>query len=153
METFSDYLMYYIDADKKLLYSKWLRGTSSLEYRTGMHQLYELLGQNDLTHWLHDTSFPAIPDPEDQKWLLENFALSLMQTNLKFMAIVIPEEPKLGYNRELQREKGYRIFGKRILVEFFDSIETATAWLLPNLQHYRIPLPDTLKPNIEGSID
>ncbi|WP_242929291.1 hypothetical protein [Pontibacter vulgaris] len=139
MEPATDYLSHYIDRDKKLLYSKWLREISSDEYHEGMQKLYELICNNGLTHWLHDISIQTQHSQEDQKWSSEDFALMLIQSGLKYMAIVIPENPTSKQTGEMLRDKSYRIFGKTVLIEFFDSVETATAWLLPNLQHYRIP--------------
>jgi hypothetical protein len=134
-----DYLYYCVDANKKLLYSKWLRPVSSEEYREGLHFLYDVVQSNSLILWLINNQNVEKLDVQDQKWLTEEYGLLLMGSPLKFMANVFPESAEIALAIKAIRDKAYRIFGKGMIVDFFEDEETALAWLLPHMQHYRLP--------------
>lgn len=138
MENTSDFIEYRIDTRRKLLYSRWLRNVTPQEYKAGLHQVHELLVQNEVTHWLQDSNALQPRNIEDQKWAAEEFGILLIQSPLKFLAVVVPSTSMHYPVICSLREKAYRIFGKTKLMEVFNTTEEALAWLLPNMQHYRL---------------
>lgn len=140
MEKKFDYIEFRIDTEKKLLYSKWLRNVTSEEYKEGTLKAYDLIEQNGIRLWMHNRNNQMPPlDIELQKWITEDFALLLTQSPVQFVAIVCsPDLEKRGLLQAI-RDKSYRVFGRTTRTEFFDTEEEALAWLLPNMQHYRLP--------------
>ena len=139
MENTLDYLLYGIDSSKKLLYSKWSTTIDGPKFREGLLHLLQVIHANDLTLWIHESKRLYDLTIEDQKWITEVLALLITQSSLKYLAVVRPEKSKAITSGNALREKAYRIYGKNIRLEFFDSVEDAKAWILPNLQHYKLP--------------
>lgn len=148
MESIHDYIEFRIDADKKLLYGKWLRNVNSEEYIAAMKYIIELIEAQGIRLWLQN-SFNLDPRSlEEQRWIAEEFALLLSQSSLKYMAFVVSKDSPHHTILIALREKGYRIFGKSINMELFESEEEALGWLIPNMQYYRLPSQKLIvKPN------
>ncbi|MBC5991245.1 hypothetical protein [Pontibacter cellulosilyticus] len=138
-----DYLLYGLDSSKKLLYSKWAMPIGSQQYKNGLQQLAQLIHNNEIQLWIHESRRMNELSMEDQKWTTEVLALVLTQTNLKHIAIVRPADISHTAPGNSLREKAYRIYGKNVGIEFFDTTEEAKAWILPHLQHYKLPALST----------
>ncbi|NDK55805.1 hypothetical protein [Pontibacter fetidus] len=139
MENPFDFIEFRLDADKKLLYGKWLRDVNNAEYQSGLKYTYELIKDNAITRWLQNSTHLSPRALEDQKWVAEDFGLMLTQSPIKYIATVVPAN-SLHYPVLLSlREKAYRIFGKTKFMEIFETEEEALAWLIPNMQFYRLP--------------
>lgn len=136
-----DYLLYGIDASKKLLYSKWASPIDSTQYREGLQRLVRIVHDNEIKLWIHESRRLHDLSVEDQKWTTEVVALLLTQSKLRHIAIIRPQGNQQPHQGLSLREKAYRIFGRIIGVEFFDTTEEAKAWILPQLQHYKLPTP------------
>ncbi len=139
MENSLDYLLYGLDVSKKLLYSKWAAPIEGHNYREGLLHLLQVIHANDITLWIHESKRMYNLSVDDQTWLTEVLALLISQSSLKYLAIVRPEDNILPTSGNALRDKAYRIYGKNIRLEFFDTVEEAKAWILPNLQHYKLP--------------
>ncbi|MBB6610665.1 hypothetical protein H7F15_06425 [Pontibacter sp. Tf4] len=135
----SDFMECRIDDRKKLLYCRWLRDVEQDEYRTGLMQVYQLIKENALELWLQDSSVLTPRSVPNLKWLTEEFGILLVQSTLKFCAVVTPSALPHHAGLASIRDKAYRIYGKTKLIQVFDTTDEALAWLLPNLQHYRLP--------------
>lgn len=139
MEEVSAYLEFRMDADKKLLYGKWLRDVNNNEYMAGLKQTYSLISSNNIVRWVQNSEQLRPRTLADQKWVAEEFAFLLSLSSIKYIAIVVLPE-SAHYNVLLSlREKAYRIFGKNKCIELFETEQDALAWLIPNLQFYRLP--------------
>ena len=134
-----DYLLYGIDASKKLLYSKWATPIDSAQYREGLQHLVRIVHDKEIALWIHESRRLQDLSVEDQKWTTEVLALILTQSKLRHIAIVRSLGSTQSNPGHSLREKAYRIYGKSIGVEFFDTTEEAKAWILPQLQHYKLP--------------
>jgi hypothetical protein len=139
MQNTLDYLLYGLDVSKKLLYSKWSSAIEVSQYKEGLLHLIQVINANETTLWIHESKRMHNLAIEDQKWLTQVLALMVSQSSLKYIAIVRPENATTPTYCYTLREKAYRIYGKNIHLEFFDSVEEAKAWILPNLQHYKLP--------------
>ncbi|MFD2247725.1 hypothetical protein [Pontibacter ruber] len=139
MKKSPDYLLYLVDANKQLLYSKWLRSVSSDEYREGMSLLCEVLQKHNLCLWLHNNKHLTQLDVQEQRWVTEELGLLLVGSNLKYLASICPDHEGTSMSIKSVRDRAYRIYGKRVIAELFEDEETALAWMLPNMQHYRLP--------------
>lgn len=134
----TDYLEYRLDSRKQLLYCRWKRDINQAEYKAGLLFIYKKLIEHDVRLWLQDSSAIQSRTVAELKWLAEEFSFMLTRTALKYIAIVTPDTRTHYTELRLMREKAYRIFGKQVLMEVFDTTEEALSWLLPNLQHYRL---------------
>lgn len=144
MENSSSLITYGIDPGNKLLYSKWTAHFDSEQYRTGLQHLAEVVHNNQIRLWLHESIGLNEISTSDQKWTTEVLALVLIQSSLEFFAIVRPDKQEHALAGNTLRDKAYRIFGKSVRVEFFESLEEAKAWLVPRRQYYKLPaLGDT----------
>lgn len=139
METPVDYLEIKIDDAKHLLYGKWLRDVTNDEYKAGLRYMYQLIVKHEIVSWLQNSEYLLPRNVGDQKWIAEEFAVLVMQSSVKYMAVVVPKTSAHYAVLSSIREKAYRIFGRSKLVELFETNEEALAWLTPNLQHYRLP--------------
>jgi len=139
MENLSDFIEFRIDTDKKLLYGKWLRNVTSTEYKAGLQEVGKLLNQYDMKLWLQNSEKLEPLNINDQKWLTEQFGILLIQFPLQYIAVVTPRNSAHFAELLAVREKAYRIFGKSKHVEVFETEEEALAWLIPNMQYYRLP--------------
>lgn len=143
-----EYLSYGLDTSKKLLYSKWAMRVESPQYRQGLQRLVKVIHDNEVELWIHESVRLNDMDIDDVKWTTEVLALILSQTRLKHIAIVRPQGSTSNVHGNSIREKAYRIYGKNVGVEFFDTVEEAKAWILPQLQHYKLPnLSTPVKPD------
>jgi hypothetical protein len=133
-------ITYGIDPEFDLLYSKWSDSFSSEQYREGLLHLAEVMQHNKIKLWLHDSLHLDEIEMQDQKWSTEVFAFLLAQSSLKHIAIVRPNKPKPVSVIKMLREKSYRVFGKIIGIEFFDTTEEAKAWLVPRRHYYNLPI-------------
>jgi hypothetical protein len=139
MEHVLTYLEFRIDTDKKLLYGKWLRDVNNEEYKAGLKQIYNLIKSNDILRWVQNSELLRPRDLTDQKWLAEEYGLLLTLSSIKYIAVIVPRQSP-HYNILMSlREKAYRIFGKSKYVELFETEQEALAWLIPNMQFYRLP--------------
>ncbi|MBJ6118333.1 hypothetical protein JAO76_09030 [Pontibacter sp. BT310] len=139
MEHVLTYLEFRIDTDKKLLYGKWLRDVNNEEYKAGLEQIYTLIKSNDILRWVQNSELLQPRDLTDQKWLAEEYGLLLTLSSIKYIAVIVPRQSP-HYNILMSlREKAYRIFGKSKYVELFETEQEALAWLIPNMQFYRLP--------------
>ena len=139
MEDSSSLITYGIDPGNKLLYSKWTAPFDSEQYRTGLQHLAEVVHNNQIKFWLHESIGLHEISTLDQKWTTEVLALLLVQSPLEYFAIVRPNQQEHAIAGNTIREKAYRIFGRSVKVEFFDSVEEAKAWLVPRRQYYKLP--------------
>jgi hypothetical protein len=139
MEHVLTYLEFRIDTDKKLLYGKWLRDVNNEEYKAGLKQIYTLIKSYDILRWVQNSELLQPRDLTDQKWLAEEYGLLLTLSSIKYIAVIVPRQSP-HYNILMSlREKAYRIFGKSKYVELFETEQEALAWLIPNMQFYRLP--------------
>ena len=139
MENVLNYLEFRIDTDKKLLYGKWLRDVTNEVYVAGLRQAYSLITSNDIMRWVQNSEHLQARNLSDQKWVAEEFGLLLTLSSIKYIAVVVARN-SAHYNVLLSlREKAYRIFGKTKSVELFETDQEALAWLIPNMQFYRLP--------------
>ncbi|GAB3203974.1 hypothetical protein ABID22_003228 [Pontibacter aydingkolensis] len=143
MNKMLDYIKYGVDASKKLLYSKWAMPVESDLYREGLQHLAQVIHDQDIRLWIHESMHLNNLSIEDQKWTTEVLALVLTQSRLKHIAIIRPQNTISNAPGNSLREKAYRIYGRNVGIEFFDSTEEAKAWILPNLLHYRLPEQST----------
>ena len=134
-----DFLLYGLDISKKLLYSKWAMPIESNQYRKGLQHLVKVIHDHEVTLWIHESILLNDLGVEDTKWTTEVLGLLLLHSRLKHIAIVRPQASSTSAPALSLREKAYRIYGKSVSVEFFDTTEEAKAWILPNLQHYNLP--------------
>ena len=140
MENTDDFIEFRIDQDKKLLYGKWLRNVNNEEYKAGLQHVYKLIDKYQIKLWLQNSEQLEPRSVEDQKWVSEEFGFLLIQSPVKYLAIVTPRQsPHYAVLLSL-REKAYRIFGKAKQMEIFESDEEGIGWLIPNMQHYRLPV-------------
>ena len=140
MDNQSDFIEFRLDTDKKLLYGKWLRDVDNTEYQAGLKQIHQLIRDNNITLWLQNSEVLSPRPLEDQKWVAEEFGLMLVQSPIKYIAIVTPKHSLHHTELLSMREKAYRIFGKTKYVELFETEEEGLAWLIPNMQFYRLPV-------------
>ena len=134
-----NYLLYGIDTSKKLLHSKWATPVNAAQIKEGLQHLVSTLHNKDVELWIHESRHLHELTKDDKTWIIEVLGLILLQSNLKYIAIVRPQGIEAINVGKAIRDKAYRIYGKRIGIEFFDTTEEAKAWILPNLQHYRLP--------------
>ncbi|MEJ8755638.1 hypothetical protein WG947_01405 [Pontibacter sp. H259] len=139
MENVSDFIEFRIDPERKLLYGKWLRDVSVEEYKAGLQIIGQLLTEHAIKLWLQNSERLTPRSVPEQKWLTEEFAILLMQSVIKYIAVVADKNSPHSTGLATIREKAYRIFGKTKSVEIFESEEDALAWLIPNMQYYRLP--------------
>ncbi|WP_439883312.1 hypothetical protein ACSX1A_09085 [Pontibacter sp. MBLB2868] len=133
-------ISYGVDPENKLLYSKWIAPFTSEQYRAGLQHLAEVIHNNHIKLWIHESIGINEIASLDQKWTTEVLALILVQSTLEYLAIVRPDtKEQVVVAGNILREKAYRIFGKSVRVEFFDSTEEAKAWLIPKRQYYKLP--------------
>ncbi|MER2996775.1 hypothetical protein [Pontibacter populi] len=139
MKDVENYLEFRIDTDKKLLYGKWLRDVTNQEYMAGLKQTYSLINSHNIVRWLQNSTLLQPRNLADQKWVAEEFGLLLTLSTIKYIAVVVPRESPHHNVLLSLRDKAYRIFGKTKFIELFDTEQEALAWLIPNLQFYRLP--------------
>lgn len=139
MENTSLLIKYGVDPEHKLLYSKWAGDFTSAQYRASITFLTEVIKANRIQLWLHETIKLQSMPLEDQIWTVEVFALDLAQSDLKHIAIVRPEITEAIRIGKAMKDRAYRIFGRLVGVEFFETIEEAKAWLIPSRQFYKLP--------------
>ncbi|MEJ8800519.1 hypothetical protein [Pontibacter sp. H249] len=143
-----DYLLYGFDTSKKLLYSKWTKPIESQQYRKGLQHLIQVIHDHELTLWIHESIRLNDLSIDDIKWTTEVLALILSQSRLKHIGIVRPQGSTSPLPGLSLREKAYRIYGKSVGIEFFDTTEEAKAWIMPQLLHYKLPhLSCTVSPD------
>ncbi|WP_299826526.1 hypothetical protein [uncultured Pontibacter sp.] len=134
-----DYLMYGIDASRKLLYSKWAMPIDSGHFRAGLQHMAQVIHDQEIKLWIHESIRLNDLETEDQRWTTEVLALILSQSSLKYIAIVRPPGNEIKSMGNSIRDKAYRIYGKNVGIEFFDAVDEAKAWIVPQLQHYKLP--------------
>ncbi|NEM97652.1 STAS/SEC14 domain-containing protein [Pontibacter burrus] len=134
----ADYLEYRLDSKKQLLYCRWTRDVNQAEYKAGLQFIYKKLVEHDTRLWLQDSTVLQPRTVAELKWVVEEFSFMLTSTSIKYVAVVTPHSRTHYAELRMIREKAYRIFGKQVLMEVFDTVEEALSWLLPNLQHYRL---------------
>jgi hypothetical protein len=139
METAHDFIEYRVDTRKSLLYGKWLRNVNNEEYRQGLQHAYDLMLKYNLTIWLQNSENLAPRCIEDFKWATEEFAVMLVRSDVTKLALVTPSTHPHYTDLSQMRERAYRIFGKSKQLEIFNTDAEALRWLIPNMQHYRLP--------------
>ncbi|PRY09967.1 hypothetical protein CLV24_11635 [Pontibacter ummariensis] len=150
MERTSDYFISSVDPHIRLLYGKWLRPVTSQLYRQALQQACETIQHMRIRFWLQDSTLLATREVQDQKWATEVMALLLAQSSLQQFAVVHPDDPYMKASGEAMREKAFRIFGKQLKVEFFDSVQEAKNWLLPHYSNYMLPALPELSASEDG---
>ncbi len=143
------FIEFKLDQTKQLLYGRWLRDITFEEYKAGLHQTYKLIQQHNIRLWLQNSEKLSPRSLPEVKWVSEEFGLMLMQSDVKYLAIVTPRSSAHFPDLQAMREKAYRIFGKTKSMEVFETEEEALAWLIPNLQYYKLPSETLQLPNSE----
>lgn len=134
-----DFVEFRLDTDKKLLYAKWLRDVDTTEYRLVLNYIHQLIKDNHITLWLQNSEHLLPRSLEDQKWAAEEFGFMIAQSLIKYVAIVLPKHSPHYAELLSLRDKAYRIFGKTKHIQLFETEQEALAWLIPNMQFYRLP--------------
>lgn len=139
MDNEFDFIEFRLDTDKKLLYGKWLREVDNTEYQSALKHIYQLIKDNNITLWLQNSENLLPRSLEGQKWVAEEFGFMIAQSPVQYVAIVLPKHSLHHAELLSLRDKAYRIFGKTKYIELFETEQEALAWLIPNMQFYRLP--------------
>ncbi|AKD04063.1 hypothetical protein POKO110462_13570 [Pontibacter korlensis] len=123
-------LSYHLDLARRTIFSGWRSQTESEAYRGGMLQVADLISKNHIEYWLYNASKFTAPDLSDQAWTLEVLGPLLAETELKKIAVLVPEDVFLQAVAEGVRSKAENIFYGKIIMENFLDQQSAEDWLL-----------------------
>jgi hypothetical protein len=122
------------EAEHFLAHSTWTKETGSMskaEYFEIFDELAALLAQYQVKLWLGDTIDFLVPvTPDMQNWIATAFTPKVVASGLLKMALVMPTDiiPSLSVEQTVEemQEQNVQVF----LVNYFDQVDQARAWLL-----------------------
>ncbi|GGK86520.1 hypothetical protein ACD591_18125 [Rufibacter glacialis] len=110
---------------EQILQLTWLQPPSSKEYETGTLALLETLKQHPLKKLVVDCSNRGNPAPQDLLWLTHRVFPFFCAMEVKYLALVVPQNPDHARNLESCIMTAQVTF----LLQFFHTTKDATKWL------------------------
>lgn len=117
------------DPTNKVLLTKWLRAVNSQEYRESILSFYRFLKNEGVLYWVVDITRTASPDMHDQKWTTNLLGPGICETNLKKIAVILPDDLFLEVVSEKMAEEVLRLCGMQVEIAFFGDYGEAFDWL------------------------
>lgn len=124
-----DYIQLSVDREKHLLYTVWLRDTSSEELRTGVLSFLEIIEQEDIWYWVLDARTMRSPSIVDQRWILKEVAPALIASKLRKLARIGSTDIFSYMAYENIVEKTRNQFEVKAAFAQFTSLEAALNWI------------------------
>jgi hypothetical protein len=120
------YVLVRWDADGPWIYVKWKAWANSTEYRAAQEVIILALRENHASRNLIDSTDRRVVSDDDQKWLVENWMPRAAAAGRRWTAIVMP---KSALGRTIAENIDNQGRSKRNMIEHFETIEAAAAWL------------------------
>ncbi len=141
----SPYLSLIHYPDRGMVYSQWLRTVDSADYRKSLLSVCDLIQDSEATHWLVDSSNATSPTISDQNWTAHILANSLLKSNIRKIAVVLPDDLFLELVAERVSAKIMSLTKNKVQIARFASVAIAQQWLssqsdLEGLFRYDEPL-------------
>ena len=117
-----------IEYDEKLncVLMNWKSYASNTDYRKGLEKGLELAKEKNLTKWVTDQTNMSGIKKEEQIWAYQDWFPRVMESGIKYMAIIIPENPLTQFtvNNILKH-----VDLSRIQIQFFERLTKAKKWI------------------------
>jgi hypothetical protein len=120
------YVLVRWDADGPWVYVKWKAWANSTEYKAAQEVIILALRENHASRNLIDSTDRRVVSDDDQKWLVENWMPRAAAAGRRWTAIVMP---KSALGRTIAENIDNQGRSKRNMIEHFETIEAAAAWL------------------------
>ncbi len=120
------YVLVRWDADGPWVYVKWKAWANSTEYRAAQEVIILALRENHASRNLIDSTDRRVVSDDDQKWLVEDWMPRAAAAGRRWTAIVMP---KSALGRTIAENIDNQGRSKRNMIEHFETVEAASAWL------------------------
>jgi hypothetical protein len=120
------YVLVRWDADGPWVYVKWKAWANSTEYKAAQEVIILALRENHASRNLIDSTDRRVVSDDDQKWLVENWMPRAAAAGRRWTAIVMP---KSALGRTIAENIDNQGRSKRNMIEHFETVEAAAAWL------------------------
>lgn len=120
------YVLVRWDADGPWVYVKWKAWANSTEYRAAQEVIILAFRENHASRNLIDSTDRRVVSDDDQKWLVEDWMPRAAAAGRRWTAIVMP---KSALGRTIAENIDNQGRSKRNMIEHFETVEAASAWL------------------------
>jgi hypothetical protein len=120
------YVLVRWDADGPWVYVKWKAWANSTEYRAAQEVIILAFRENHASRNLIDSTDRRVVSDDDQKWLVGDWMPRAAAAGRRWTAIVMP---KSALGRTIAENIDNQGRSKRNMIEHFETVEAASAWL------------------------
>ena len=120
------YVLVSWDGDGPWVCVKWKAWANSSEFRAAQEVLLLAVRENRASRVLIDSTDRKVIAEEDQKWLVENWMPRAAAAGRRWTAIVMPTS---ALGRTIAENIDNHGRSKRNMIEHFETVEDAAAWL------------------------
>ena len=120
------YVLVRWDANGPWVYVKWKAWANSTEYRAAQEVIILAFRENHASRNLIDSTDRRVVSEDDQKWLVENWMPRAAAAGRRWTAIVMPTS---ALGRTIAENIDNQGRSKRNMIEHFETVEAASAWL------------------------
>ncbi|WP_347156772.1 hypothetical protein [Pontibacter chitinilyticus] len=124
-----DYIRLEVNKEKHLLYSLWLRETTSEELRQGVLQFLKVIQEAEIWYWVLDARVLRSPSFTDQQWILKEVSPVLIHSSLLKLARIGNNDVFNYITYENIAEKTHEQFKAKAEFAQFTSYEAAMDWI------------------------
>ncbi|WP_242917561.1 hypothetical protein [Pontibacter liquoris] len=124
-----DYLRIEVTRNQHLLYTTWLRQTSSEELRAGVLRFLQVIREYDIRFWIIDAHQLRSPSVADQQWILKEVSPELAASGLRKLARIGSSDVFQYIAYENIADKTHSQFLAKASFAQFTSLQAAQDWI------------------------
>lgn len=118
-----------------LLRSHWVRAVNSCEYRQSITAACQMFRSTGASSWLADARTLSSPNMTDQNWTAGLLGRCLPNTNMRKIAIILPDDLFLEVVAEKIAAQIERMTPSHIQINHFAHEQLALCWLVSMSEH------------------